>query len=104
MPHQFPFQVANNIYFFFILQIALTSGNWEVLGRSVWVDAVNELVYFLGLRETPMEKHLYVVGLQKPDDIRLLTEPGNSYSIDFNQVCRRFPPLFFSNLIICDFA
>lgn len=66
--------------------MALTFGDWEVLGRNVWVDTARQLVYFLGLRETPLEKHLYVVSLQKEGSIRLLTVPGNSYSIDFNKV------------------
>lgn len=69
-----------------ISQVALTFGDWEVLGRNVWVDTARQLVYFLGLRETPLEKHLYVVSLQKEGSIRLLTVPGNSYSIDFNKV------------------
>lgn len=74
-----------------ILQkIALTSGDWEVLGRNVWIDRRRRLVYFLGLRETPLEKHLYVVSLDqsnRPNRCRLLTKTGYSYSIDFNDDC-----------------
>lgn len=72
--------------------VALTYGEWEVLKKHIWVDAARELVYFLGLRESPLEKHLYVVSLRKPGKIRLLTKPGHSYSIDLNKVF-----FFFSN-------
>lgn len=70
-----------------IQKIALTSGDWEVLGQNIWVDADRQLVYFIGLRETPLEKHLYVVSLQRPGEIRLLTSIGYSYSVVFNKVC-----------------
>lgn len=70
-----------------ILQkIALTSGEWEVLGKDIWVDNERELVYFMGLKETPLEKHLYVVSLRRPGEVRLLTRPGFSYCVDFNKV------------------
>lgn len=67
-------------------KVALTSGEWEVLARNLWVDKANQLVFFLGLRDTPLEKHLYVVSLQRPEHIRLLTEPGYSYLVEFDDV------------------
>lgn len=71
-----------------ILQkIPLTSGDWEVLGRNLWFDPRHQLVYFMGLRETPLEKHLYAVNLELPNELRLLTKPGYSYSIEFNDDC-----------------
>lgn len=70
-----------------ISKVALTSGDWEVLGHNIWVDKEKELGYFMGLRETPLEKHLYVVSLRRPGEIRLLTSIGYSYSVDFNLVC-----------------
>lgn len=70
-----------------VSKMALTSGDWEVLGRNVWVDKKKQLVYFLGLRESPLEKHLYVVSLTQPNYVRLLTKPGNSYSVEFNDDC-----------------
>ncbi|KAH8382360.1 hypothetical protein KR009_003081 [Drosophila setifemur] len=69
-------------------KVALTSGEWEVLARSLWVDKANQLVYFVGLRDTPLEKHLYVVSLQRPEHIRLLTEPGYSYLVEFDEQCQ----------------
>ncbi|XP_055608530.1 dipeptidyl peptidase 9 [Uranotaenia lowii] len=73
-----------------INKVALTSGEWEVLGRNVWVDKKNKLVYFMGLRETPMEKHLYAVSLMKPNWLRLLTVAGYSFTIEFNDECTMF--------------
>lgn len=70
-----------------VSKVALTSGEWEVLGRNLWVDKNKKLVYFLGLRETPLEKHLYVVSLTQPNQVRLLTKPGHSYSVEFNDEC-----------------
>lgn len=70
-----------------VSKFALTSGEWEVLGRNLWVDKSKKLVYFLGLRETPLEKHLYVVSLTQPNQVRLLTKPGHSYSVEFNDEC-----------------
>lgn len=67
-------------------KVALTTGEWEVLGYDIWVDCERQLVYFMGLRETPLEKHLYVVSLRQPGEIRLLTRPGFSYNVDFNKV------------------
>ncbi|KAJ1525894.1 hypothetical protein ONE63_009085 [Megalurothrips usitatus] len=69
-------------------KIALTSGDWEVLGQQLWVDSEHDLVYFLGLRETPLEKHLYAVSLKHPGDVRRLTEMGYSYSVDFSEDCK----------------
>lgn len=70
-----------------INKVALTSGDWEVLGKSMWVDSTRQLIYFLGLKESPLEKHLYAVSLQQPGHMRLLTTPGYSYSIEFNDEC-----------------
>ncbi|XP_068086036.1 dipeptidyl peptidase 9 [Anabrus simplex] len=81
-------------------KISLTSGEWEVLGRSIWVDAKRQLVYFLGLRENPLEKHLYVVSLLQPGEVRLLTLPGYSYSVDFNKECSMFVAVY-SNIQKC---
>lgn len=69
-------------------KVALTSGDWEVLSQNIWVDTEKQLVYFMGLKETPLEKHLYVVSLRRAGEVRLLTRPGYSYSVDFNKVRR----------------
>lgn len=36
----------------------LTSGDWEVSDKYVWVDNQRRLVYFIGLKDSPLEKHL----------------------------------------------
>lgn len=77
-----------------VSKIPLTSGEWEVLGKNIWVDRQRKLVYFLGLRESPLEKHLYVVHMQQPNQIRLLTKPGFSYTIEFNQDCSIFVQIY----------
>lgn len=75
-------------------KIALTSGDWEVLARNIWIDQKRQLVYFLGLRETPLEKHLYAVSLVQPNHIRILTKPGFSYSVEFNEDCTIMVQIF----------
>lgn len=77
--------MGQNFYVLYF-KVALTSGEWEVLHRNIWVDKAQQLVYFIGLRDTPLEKHLYVVSLQRPEHIRLLTEPGYSYQVEFDEV------------------
>ena len=48
------------------LAIPLTSGTLEVLGKRIWVDEDSRLVYFLGLRESELEVHLYVCCYRHP--------------------------------------
>ena len=64
----------------------LTMGEWEVLGKNLWVDRQRNLVYFMGLAHSPLEKHLYVFNLLQPDKKRLLTTPGSTNTIEFNEV------------------
>ncbi|KAK7570778.1 hypothetical protein V9T40_010145 [Parthenolecanium corni] len=70
-----------------INHVALTSGDWEVVKKPLWVDTERDLIYFMGLRESPLEKHLYVVSLRRPGEVRLLTQPGFSYIVEFNSTC-----------------
>ncbi|XP_065212000.1 dipeptidyl peptidase 9-like isoform X2 [Planococcus citri] len=70
-----------------VTHVALTSGEWEVLRRPLWVDIDRQLLYFMALRESPLEKHLYVVSLRRPGEIKLLTRPGFSYVVEFNKDC-----------------
>ncbi|XP_063979014.1 dipeptidyl peptidase 9 [Diachasmimorpha longicaudata] len=71
-----------------ISKMAITQGDWPVLGRKLWVDEAHGIVYFIGLREGPLEQHAYAVFLGKPLEIRLLTRPGHSYnSIYLNKQC-----------------
>ncbi|XP_003738977.1 dipeptidyl peptidase 9 [Galendromus occidentalis] len=61
--------------------VPLTSGNWEVSDKDVWVDTDRRLVYFLGTKDSPLEKHLYVVSIDSPGEVRCLTAPGASYQV-----------------------
>ncbi|XP_074000010.1 dipeptidyl peptidase 9 [Rhodnius prolixus] len=70
-----------------INQTALTSGDWVVLDEGLWVDDGRGLVYFMALKDTPLEHHLYVVSWHNPGDIRLLTHTGSSYTVNINQEC-----------------
>ncbi|XP_041968195.1 dipeptidyl peptidase 9 isoform X2 [Aricia agestis] len=68
---------------------AITTGGWEVMGRKIWVDEARGLVYFVGLRETPLERHLYAAPLRppRPHALTLLTPPGHSHSVDMDEDC-----------------
>ncbi|XP_049883213.1 dipeptidyl peptidase 9 [Pectinophora gossypiella] len=67
----------------------ITAGEWEVMGRKIWVDSARQLVYFVGLRETPLERHLYVAPLAppRPHQITLLTDVGSSCTVDIDPEC-----------------
>jgi len=78
----------NNLKARIVKKIQLTMGEWEVLGKNLWVDKKRNLVYFMGLAHSPLEKHLYVFSLLQPDKKRLLTTPGSTNSIELNEVRR----------------
>ncbi|XP_048197894.1 dipeptidyl peptidase 9 isoform X2 [Perognathus longimembris pacificus] len=70
-------------------EIALTSGEWEVLARhgsKIWVNEETKLVYFQGTKDTPLEHHLYVVSYESGGgEIVRLTTPGFSHSCSMSQ-------------------
>uniref|UniRef100_A0A8C4EYU7 dipeptidyl-peptidase IV n=1 Tax=Dicentrarchus labrax TaxID=13489 RepID=A0A8C4EYU7_DICLA len=69
-------------------EVALTSGEWEVLARhgsKIWVNESSKLVYFQGTRDTPLEHHLYVVSYDSPGDVVRLTKPSFSHSCSVSQ-------------------
>jgi len=80
--------VDDNLKVRIIKKTPLTMGEWEVLGKCLWVDRQRNLVYFMGLAHSPLEKHLYVFNLLQPDvkSLRLLTTPGSTNTIEFNDV------------------
>lgn len=70
-----------------VTKVQLTSGDFEVLGRDLWVDKSRNLVYFIAFSHSPLEKHLYVFNyLVNPEKMRQLTISGFSNSIEFNEV------------------
>uniref|UniRef100_A0A669PBC1 dipeptidyl-peptidase IV n=1 Tax=Phasianus colchicus TaxID=9054 RepID=A0A669PBC1_PHACC len=70
-------------------EIAITSGEWEVLGRhgsNIYVDEAKKLVYFQGTKDSPLEHHLYVVNYKNPGEVKRLTERGYSHACCVSQV------------------
>uniref|UniRef100_A0A8D0R488 dipeptidyl-peptidase IV n=1 Tax=Sus scrofa TaxID=9823 RepID=A0A8D0R488_PIG len=74
-------------------EIAITSGEWEVLGRhgsNIQVDEVRKLVYFEGTKDSPLEHHLYVVSYVNPGEVTRLTDRGYSHSCCISRHCDFF--------------
>ncbi|KAI8073066.1 dipeptidyl peptidase IV N-terminal region-domain-containing protein [Gongronella butleri] len=69
---------------------ALTSGQWCVLDKPIFVDEVRRLVYFMGKKDTPLEAHLYVTSFATPGPVRRLTQLGFHHSIDMSPECEFF--------------
>lgn len=80
----------------------LTNGDWEVLDQWLWIDHSFGLVYFMGLRDSPLSSHLYVTSYVRPgSNIVRLTQSGYSHTVSMNKVRspnqlfvhnERFPP------------
>ncbi|XP_064645496.1 dipeptidyl peptidase 9-like [Lineus longissimus] len=79
-----------------INEIPLTSGDWEVIGKQFWVDSARSLLYFMGLKDTPLETHLYVTPYTHPGSIQRLTELGYSHSISMDADCKMFVSVYSS--------
>ncbi|XP_070809903.1 dipeptidyl peptidase 8 isoform X3 [Pituophis catenifer annectens] len=62
---------------------------------NIRVDEVNQLVYFEGTRDSPLEHHLYVVSYENPGEIQRLTENGFSHACYVSQDC---------DMVICKFS
>ena len=60
----------------------LTSGDWVVAAIEGF-DTQKKLIFFSGWKDTPLEKHLYMVPAEGGDPIRL-TEPGKSWAINMS--------------------
>ncbi|XP_055945966.1 dipeptidyl peptidase 9-like [Argiope bruennichi] len=71
-------------------KIALTSGEWEVSESDIWVNEKKRLVYFIGLKDSPLERHLYVVDIDNPHEPLRLTASGFSHSVAMNDDCTLF--------------
>ena len=67
-------------------KVPLTSGDWSVSYQPIKVDTSRNLVFFHGFKDTSLESHAYVVGLDRPCHIRRLTESNYSHSCDFFEV------------------
>jgi len=79
-----------------ISRVPLTSGDWEVVNRQVWWDDKYQMVYFHALRDSCLEKHLYCVSINRPGEVRRLTAPGYSHSVEMSSDCTMFSTVFSS--------
>ncbi|XP_042218680.1 dipeptidyl peptidase 8-like [Homarus americanus] len=79
-----------------VQKIALTRGDWSVTGNSLWVDETRGLVYFTGLRDSPLEQHLYVTSISQQGVIQRLTEQGFSHQVALNEDCSVFTTVYSS--------
>jgi dipeptidyl-peptidase-4 len=66
----------------------LTDGEWVVTHVAA-VDEERRLVYFVGTRDSVIERHLYRVALDGGQPVRLTTEPG-WHGVVFARDCGRF--------------
>lgn len=60
----------------------ITQGNWEV-SDFLGVDENNSRVYYLSTEVSPLERHLYTIGLDGTQKKQLTSEPG-VHDISFN--------------------
>jgi dipeptidyl-peptidase 9 len=73
-----------------VSEVQLTHGDWAIDYKQIWVDEENNLVYFVGYKDTPLETHLYVVSLQQPGVVIRLTKLGFSHTITMDKSRRMF--------------
>ncbi|KAK3095569.1 hypothetical protein FSP39_016187 [Pinctada imbricata] len=67
-----------------IEELPLTSGEWEVNGKQIWVDSDRGVVYFMGHKDTVLESHLYSVSYISPGEPVRITLPGFSHQVSFS--------------------
>ena len=79
-----------------VSKIPLTSGDWEVVNRQIWWDEVHKMVYFHELRDSCLERHLYCVSTNRPGEVRRLTAPGFSHSVEMGPDCLMMTTVFSS--------
>lgn len=79
----------------------ITSGNWEVGESRIWVDELRELVYFMGNKDSPVERHLYVVSTSPSNKItpRRLTKEDFTHSVALFSAKHKLCISFQSNLL-----
>ena len=70
------------------LERPLTSGDWQVESID-GIDQENKQIYFSGTLDSPLERHLYVVGFDGEQPRRLTQEPG-THTITLDHTFTRF--------------
>jgi dipeptidyl-peptidase 4 len=69
----------NHLYFYNMqgkLVRQLTQGNWEI-SRFIGLDEKSNTLYYISAEVSPLERHLYRIGLTGKDKMRLTTAAGN---------------------------
>ncbi|XP_063439501.1 dipeptidyl peptidase 9-like isoform X1 [Mytilus trossulus] len=79
-----------------IEETPLTSGDWEVINKQIWVDTDKKVVYFIGLKDSVLETHLYSVAYDNPKNVVRLTEEGFSHNITISSDCSYFVTVYSS--------
>lgn len=70
----------------------LTDGDWQV-DDVLAVDETNQVVYFTGTKDSPLEKHLYSVPLAGGEIMRITPEAG-THDIHLNHACTQYVDTF----------
>lgn len=79
----------------------ITKGNWEA-SKLIGLDEKKRLLYFTATKESPLERYLYVVSLDKGNERQILTTKG-THEVTMSADCRFFmddystantPPVF----------
>ncbi|XP_078490764.1 dipeptidyl peptidase 9-like isoform X2 [Ciona intestinalis] len=70
----------------------LTCGEWVVLGHSdsLWVNEDTQQVYFMSLKDSPLESHLYKVSYTNPQEPVRLTQFGYSHAVSMSKGCEQY--------------
>jgi dipeptidyl-peptidase-4 len=67
---------------------AITAGNWEV-DKIIGIDEKNSLLYYTSTATSPLERQLYVIGLNGKNN-KQLTQGAGTHSIDMSADCKYF--------------
>ncbi|KAF0305391.1 Dipeptidyl peptidase 9 [Amphibalanus amphitrite] len=71
-----------------VTKVPLTSGQWSLDSKQIWVSEKRGLVFFQGSRDTPVERHLYVTSFLQPSGkCQQLTQPGFYHNAYLDSEC-----------------
>ncbi|XP_071941641.1 dipeptidyl peptidase 9-like [Antedon mediterranea] len=90
-------EVPGNLKPVILNHTQLTFGDGEVVGRRIWLDLDQRLLYYMAHHDTPLEEHLYVSCYTSPGKTLRLTELGSSHTVYMSQDCEYFVTIY-SNL------
>ena len=72
----------------------LTSGKW-IVTEIIGFDKTDEHIFFMGTKNSPLERHLYKVNI-KTGDIKKITKNAGTHSISMNSDATKFIDIFSS--------